>query len=78
MLKPDFIRAAQKYIDDTVFNAPVSNWLYKMQQYYLLEPERIHSSTMCSFIIRKPLSETAIDGFFDLKECGEDFYFENV
>ncbi len=76
--KADYIRAAQKYIDDTVFNAPVSNWLYKMQQYYLLEPERIHSSTMSCFTIRKPLSETAVEPFFDLKECGEDFYFENV
>ena len=50
MLKPDFIRAAEKFIDDTVFNAPVSNWLYKMQQYYLLEPERIHSSTIVQSI----------------------------
>jgi len=33
---------------------------------------------MSCFIIRKPLTETAIPGFFDLKECGEDFYFDNV
>lgn len=79
MLKPDFIRNSEKYIDTYVFGgANVSRWLYKMQQYYLLEPERLHSSTMCGFIIRKPLSETAIEHFFDLKECGDDFYFENV
>ena len=28
--------------------------------------------------VRKPLSETAVEPFFDLKECGDDFYFENV
>ncbi len=76
--KPHYIRAAQKYADEYIFHAPVANWLYKLQQYYLLEPERIHTSTMCAFIIRKPLSETDIPYFFDLKECGEDFYFENI
>ncbi len=79
MLKPDFIRASEKYIDENVFGgAKVSNWLYKMQQYYLLEPERLHSSTMSCFLFQKPLNETEIPHFFDLKVCGDDFYFENV
>lgn len=77
-LKPYNIHNAQKYIDEYVFGAPVARWLCKMQQYYHLEPERIHCSTMCGFIIRQPLNVTAVPGFFDLKVCGEPFYFENV
>lgn len=77
--KADYIRAAQNYIDGRYFGGKrISASLYKLQQYYLLEPERIHSSTMCCFIFRKPLSETAYEPFFDLKECGDDFYFDNI
>lgn len=78
-LKPYNIYNAEKYVDDNIFGgAKVSRWLYRMQQWYLLEPERLHCATMCGFIIRNPLSETAIPHFFDLKECGDDFYFNNI
>ncbi|MBQ4629679.1 MAG: family 20 glycosylhydrolase [Clostridia bacterium] len=78
-LKAHNIHNSEKYIDENIFGgAKVSRWLYKLAQYYLLEPERIHCSTMCGFIIRKPLNETAVEPFFDLKDCGDDFYFENV
>lgn len=77
-LKNDFIYAAEQYIDRTVFKAPVARILYRMQQYYLYEPERIHSSTMCCIIFRKKLTETVYPYFFDLKKCGDDFYFDNV
>ena len=47
-LKSHNVRNCEKYIDENVFGgAKVSRWLYKLQQYYLLEPERIHCSTMC-------------------------------
>ena len=77
-LKNDYIYAAESYIDRTVFKAPVSRILYRMQQYYLQEPERVHSSTMCCLIFRKKLTETVYPYFFDLKKCGDDFYFDNV
>lgn len=72
-----YTRYAEKFLDDNVFKAPVTNWIRKIQQYYLLEPERVPSSTMCGFTIRVPLSETAVS-FIDLKDCGEPFYFENI
>lgn len=76
--KQDYIYAAQAYADKYIFGAQISKYLYKLQQYYLLEPERIHSSTMCCLMFRKKLTETEYPGFFDLKKCGEDFYFDNV
>lgn len=79
MLKPNLIRNAQAFIDDRFFEGKhVSEYLYRLQQYYLLEPERIHSSTMCCLIFRKPLTETECPEFFDLKNLCDDFYFDNV
>lgn len=79
MLKAELIRNAQKYIDNRFFGGKnVSEYLYRLQQYYLLEPERIHSSTMCGLIFRKPLTETECPEFFDLKNLCDDFYFDNV
>ena len=33
---------------------------------------------MCCIIFRKKLTETVYPYFFDLKKCGDDFYFDNV
>lgn len=77
--KADYIREANAYIDNTIFGGVnVSGWLYKLQQYYHFEPEKIHSATMCCYGIMKPLSQTDVQPFYDLDECGEVFYFENV
>ena len=76
--KTHYIRAANKYIDENVFNAKVSEHLQRLQQYYLLEPERVHCMTMCGYTIRFPINETKGAHFFDLKECGADFYFDNI
>jgi len=72
-----YTRYAQEFLDKNVFHAPVSNWIRKISQYYLLEPERVPSSTMCGFTIRIPLSESYVF-CFDVKKCGEPFYFENI
>ncbi len=78
-LKNDYIYAAQDYIDRNVFGGvKVSRLLYRIQQYYLYEPERLHSSSMCCLIFKLPLDKTEYPGFFDLKKCGDDFYFDNV
>ncbi len=76
--KGDYVRGAMKFADDTVFHAPVAEWLYKMQQYYLMEPERIFSGTMCFYMLRLPLSQSGQKIFFDLDKCGDNFYFRNV
>lgn len=79
MLKADLIRNAQEFVDNKFFGGKcVSEYLYRLQQYYLLEPERVHSSTMCCLIFRKPLSVSDCPEFFDLKNLCDDFYFDNV
>ena len=77
--KADFIHAAERYVDDTVFGSvSVSRLLYRLANYYLLEPERVHVGTMCGELFTRPLSETNYAYFYDLKDCGDDFYFDNV
>ncbi len=76
--KVPYKKAAHKYINDYFFGGvDVCEHIYRMQQYYLLEPERIHSSTYCGFSFRMPLSESEKPGFFDFKNH-EPFYFDNV
>ncbi len=77
-IKFDYVRAAQKYADENVFGAKISWHLERLQQYYLLEPERVHCMTMCGYTLRLPLSETKAAHFFDLEVCGDNFYFDNV
>ncbi len=77
--KKGFIYAAERYIDENVFGGVrVSKLLYRIQQYYMLEPERIHSSSMCALIFPRHLKNKAYPGFFDLDECGDHFFFDNV
>jgi len=52
--------------------------MYRMANYYLLEPERVHVGTMCGEIFALPISETKFQIFFDLAECGDEFYFNNL
>lgn len=77
-LKPEFIHMAEKYADAQVFRAPVSRKLYRIANYYLLEPERIHGQTMCHQIMKNPLQKMDFDSFFRLEEVGEPFCFRNV
>lgn len=77
--KADFIHAAQRYVDETVFGCSgVSVLLYRLANYYLLEPERVHVGTMCGEMFTRPFTETNYAYFYDLKDCGDAFYFDNV
>ena len=77
--KADFIHKAEKYVDETVFGGiPVSRLLYRLENYYLLEPERVHVGTMCGELFTRPMPETKYAYFYDIKDCGDDFYFNNV
>lgn len=77
--KPEFIRNSEKYVDRVLFGgANVSRLLYRMGNYYLLEPERVHCSTMCGGTFKLPLSETNFHNLFDLKDSGDVFYFDNI
>ena len=77
--KADFIRAAEAFVDDYMFGgAHLSRLLYRMANYYLLEPERVHVCTMCAKELTLPIDTTRYAHLFDLKDSGDDFYFDNV
>ena len=77
--KSEFIRGAEDFIDEYVFDgAKVSRLMYRMANYYLLEPERVHVCTMSAKQLSMPLSQTKYAHLHDLKDSGDDFYFDNV
>ena len=77
--KADFIRNAEAFVDKEIFGGvPVSRLMYRVANYYLLEPERVHLGSMCGLLFRFPLSQTNYHYFFDLKDSGDPFYFDNV
>ncbi len=77
--KADFIRNAETFVDDMVFGgAKVSRLLYRMANYYLLEPERVHVCTMSAKHLTLPVSQTRYAHLFDIADSGDDFYFDNV
>ena len=77
--KADFIRNAETFVDEVFFGGvSVSRLMYRMANYYLLEPERIHVCTMSAKQLIVPLNETKFAHIFDLKDSGDDFYFNNV
>ncbi len=77
--KADFIREAEDFTDDHAFGGvKLSRLLYRMANYYLLEPERIHCATFCARELMMPLNQTKYVWLFDLKDRGDDFFFDNV
>jgi len=52
--------------------------MYRMANYYLLEPERVHVCTMCAKQLILPMSVTRYAHLFDMRDSGDDFYFDNV
>jgi len=77
--KADFIRNAEAFTDEVFFGgAKVSRLMYRMANYYLLEPERVHVCTMSAKQLTLPVHETRYAHLFDMKDSGDDFYFDNV
>jgi len=77
--KADFIRDSETFTDYYFFNdAPVSRLMYRMANYYLLEPERVHVCTMSAKHLCVPLSQTNYAYLHDIADSGDDFYFDNV
>ncbi len=77
--KADYIRSAERYADEYFFGGvPLSRQLYRMANYYLLEPERVHVCTMSFVELTLPLDVTKYAHLFDMKDSGDDFYFDNV
>ncbi|MBE6589459.1 MAG: hypothetical protein E7643_04705 [Ruminococcaceae bacterium] len=77
-MKHPLTEAAQKYIDEYVFAGKcASHFHYKLAQTYLLEPRRIHCSSVCGYAFNLKLSERIVPGFVDLNN-EDPFYFENI
>ena len=77
--KADFIRGAESFVDEMCFGGVgLSRLLYRMANYYLLEPERVHVCTISAKELTLPISVTRYAHLFDLKDFGADFYFDNV
>ncbi|MBR6767494.1 MAG: family 20 glycosylhydrolase [Clostridia bacterium] len=77
--KAEFIRNAEDFTDEIFFDGKkVSRLMYRMANYYLLEPERVHVCTMSAKHLTLPISETRYAHLFDMKDSGDDFYFDNV
>ncbi|MBQ7866546.1 MAG: family 20 glycosylhydrolase [Clostridia bacterium] len=77
--KADFIRNAERYVDEEIFGGKkVANLLYRMGNYYLLEPERVHVCTMSAKEFSLPMNVTKYAHLFDIKDSGDVFYFNNV
>ena len=83
MLKLDFIKAAREYTDRVVFKGkPISEHIYRLGQYYHLEPQRTPGATSCMKVLKTPLSESVqgnpLYGGVDYLYFGDDFYFDNM
>lgn len=77
-LKAHFIHAAEDYTDRFVFGAKISRELYRIANYYLLEPERLHGTTVCSHIFLNSLSKNDYTDFFEFDKIADPIYFENI
>lgn len=74
-----FERLSESFLDFFVFDGEsVAKHLHRLGNYHLLEPERVRLGTMCGMTLWQPLDKTSYGAFFDLKACGDAFYFNNV
>lgn len=74
-----FERRARDFLDFFFFEGKsVSEQLQRLANYFLLEPERVRLGTMCGMLLPFPMETTSYGAYFDIKDCGDDFYFDNV
>lgn len=74
-----FERLSRDFLDTFVFGGvKVGEHLQRLANYLLLEPERVRLGTMCGMTLWQDFEKTGYGAYFDLKECGDDFYFNNV
>lgn len=75
--KNDFRYGAFDFVDRFVFEGKMGEIMYRLGKFYHLEPHKVHGMTMCSFTLTIPMDEVECETF-NIKECGDDFYFDNV
>ena len=74
-----FERLSRDFLDFFVFGgAKISEHIQRLANYNLLEPERVRLGTMCGMTLWQDIDKTSYGAYFDLKDCGDDFYFDNV
>ncbi|MBR5508388.1 MAG: family 20 glycosylhydrolase [Clostridia bacterium] len=74
-----FERRAREFTDFFVFGKKdLSKYIQRLANYMLLEPERTRLGTMAGLLFVRPQGETSYMDYFNLKECGDAFYFDNV
>lgn len=78
ILKTDFVRAAERFADRFVFDDKLSRLIYRLQRYYLMEPELMHDCTLTGISLRYLLDSNIVHGTFDLEECGDELCFDNI
>ncbi len=75
----DYLEMVKDILDELVFDCKgVSELIFRMGNYYLLEPMRIPVGTMLGGNFWKPISETKLYNLFDLKKLDVEFYYNNV
>ena len=74
-----FERLSCDFLDRFVFGGQkLSKHLHRLANYSLLEPERVRLGTMCGMTLWQDFEKAGYGAYFDLKACGDDFYFDNV
>ncbi|MBR5507597.1 MAG: family 20 glycosylhydrolase [Clostridia bacterium] len=74
-----FDRRARDFLDFFIFGGTqVSERLQRLANYYLLEPERVRLGTICGMLLWQDVSVRKHCAYFDLDDCGRDYYFDNV
>ncbi|MBQ7118808.1 MAG: family 20 glycosylhydrolase [Oscillospiraceae bacterium] len=75
----DYVTAAGEILDKAVFKCEgLSKLLFRMGNYYLLEPIRIPVGTMLGGNFWKPMCETKLYNLFDLDSFDTEFFYGNV
>lgn len=75
--KTDYIYSAKKYADKYIYHGHASDYIFRLSDYYLHEPERIHNGTMSGMSVNLPMSAKEV-GDFNLNCFDPGFYFQNT
>lgn len=77
-LKNEYIRAAEKYCDTFVYGIKITEYLRRLGNYYLLEPQLIHNGTICNDVFHISFDENKHPYYFHLDDFDNEYYFGNV
>lgn len=76
-LKNEFVWASEHFCDKFIYSAKVTEYLKRLGNYYLLEPQLVHNATLSSYALRFEFEENQLY-FSNLDEFDNEYYFGNV